>query len=1152
MLAGLSRRRAGILVLLVLVTLGLLGLVNWRYREVQHDNEALFARRATERANAVASQLCDTIVATLLQADVIQALARLMTEARLAGDTNAEAALRPYLERAAGYGGPDVAQIAAIGADGAMLWSNLDWNPSGTFLGDREHFKAFATDPTLKSFFGRPVRGRTSGEWSVQFARAMRDGGGTLRAVTVVSLRASMLARLGRDLDLAPDDTLTLLRDDGVVLMRRDLAHMGEMIPMHPGAGPEAMKDGKLSAQPSALDGVPRYVASRPIPGTPLILHVGLSRASQMQALAEVREALWRWSLLLDIAIIGLACAGGFAVMALRRYAVIAARADSFAQSEAWFRAVIDDMAEGVLVLDGLSEGDFHISYANRQAGEIFGLPVKELIGRDLGTLYDPSDRDEVEARKQEALQGRQLGGKTYRTFRPDGGMVWIRTSSVVAPSPLEPTRLRMITSIRDVTEEHGLAQVVAAMRERVDRILQVIPGVFYQLIAGPDRQFRTAFVSESVSALFGVSVEDASRPGFLSSRVAGDLNALRLDATKNVGPYGIAVVEYPVQAKDRDMWMRDTLRRTELPDGGAEVVGFIADASAEHATDLARRAAEEQLQRRNWALAAYSRSLSTLIRSGTLDELVKRVCEDIVQEDVYVLACVGLPEAKPGKPVRIVASAGTAIGYVNGLALSWSADVEEGRGPTGIAVREGLPHIMRDTLTDPGFAPWRDKASAFGMRSTVTVPCKIDDRVVAVLLVYASVPDAFGVEELALFQRLSYEIGFAMELEAERTKLQDAEAAKSIAEDNLLAAAQLGPGVLYRARVDAAAIRMLLVFGDPARVTHDIAPVNGCPVTLDMVLGRPDHIKAILALADDGTMAEDFALQATDGRTHWVRDAVRVTARSGDMVEVVGYISEVTKEKEQQLHQQQLTTLLTLGEMATGMAHELNQPLAGISFAAQNGELLLSREPVDLRALSDKFAKIGAQTRRASRLIDHMRVFARNEHEDMRPVAWREVLDSAMYILRPKLRGCIFHDAVHGDLPDVMGAPIPMEQVLINLISNAIDAYETSGDDVPREVTVSGSVDDDHVALRVTDRAGGIPPHILSRVFEPFFTTKPPGKGTGLGLSLAFGTIVEMGGTITAGNENGGAVFEIRLPKAAKVSATGIAGNAHDGADRS
>ena len=338
----------------------------------------------------------------------------------------------------------------------------------------------------------------------------------------------------------------------------------------------------------------------------------------------------------------------------------------------------------------------------------------------------------------------------------------------------------------------------------------------------------------------------------------------------------------------------------------------------------------------------------------------------------------------------------------------------------------------------------------------------------------------------------------------------------------------------------------MLLVFGDPARITRDLAPVDNCPVTLGMILGAPDHTKAILTLAEGGTLAEDIPLLATDGKTRWVRDSVSVTARSADAAEVIGYISEVTKEKEQQLHQQQLTTLLTLGEMATGMAHELNQPLAGISFAAQNGALLLAREPVDLVAIGDKFEKIGTQTRRAGRLIDHMRVFARNEHEAMRPVSWREALDSAMYILRPKLRQCILHDDVRHDLPNVMGSAIPMEQVLINLISNAIDAYEMSGSDVPREVTVSGSVSDDHVVLRVIDRAGGIPPHLLSRIFEPFFTTKPPGKGTGLGLALAFGTVVEMGGTITAGNENGGAVFEIRLPKA-----TDVVGTAHPGCDR-
>ena len=104
---------------------------------------------------------------------------------------------------------------------------------------------------------------------------------------------------------------------------------------------------------------------------------------------------------------------------------------------------------------------------------------------------------------------------------------------------------------------------------------------------------------------------------GFLADRVSGDLIALRLAALEKAEPSGIAVVEYSARVRDREIWLRDTLRRTVLPDGSTEIVGFIADASAEHATDLARRAAEELLQRRNWALAAYSRSLSTLILHG-------------------------------------------------------------------------------------------------------------------------------------------------------------------------------------------------------------------------------------------------------------------------------------------------------------------------------------------------------------------------------------------------------------------------------------------------------------------------------------------------------------------------------------------------------
>ena len=1131
-LARLSSHRSAMLVLLVVVTVALLSLVGWRYHEVRRDNEALVAGRATERANAMASQLRDTIAATLLQADVMHGMARLVTEARLSGNITAEAALRPYLDPAAGYGGPDVVQVLAVGASGVLLWTNLDWTPPRTDLADREHFTALAANPALESVFGRPVLGRTSGEWSVHFARALRDRTGALRATTVVALHAGMLARLCRDIGLAPDDTVTLLRDDGVVLMRSDMTQFGDIAGGAPSGEREpSLETATFPARPGPLDAMPRTEASRRVPGAPLTLHVSLSRVAQMEALAEVRQTLWRFTLLLEGAIVGIAIVGGFAVLLLRRAAVDAARAASLAESEAWFRAVIDDMADGVLVIDGLSDGTPRVTYANHQAGKIFGMPAGQLAGRDFATLVHSGDQAQLAERKQAALRGQKLSQVMYRALRPDGSFVRVITSSAAASTPTEPSRVRLITSMRDITEEYARDAALAEARARTERILQVIPGVFYQLTAAPGEAFKPAFVSESVTHLLGVSVEEASRPGFMPGLAAVDVRATRQAALEKAGPAGVAVAEYVFRVRGQEVWLRDTMRRLIRPDGGAEIVGFLADATAEHAADEARRAAEAELRRLNRALAAYSRSLFALIRSDTLNELVTRVCESIVEEPIYVLACLGLPESLPGLPIRLIGGVGSAVGYIEGISLSWSADVPEGRGPSGTALREGRPHVMRDSWIDPMHALWRERAKRFGIRSSLTVPCRADDRVVGILIIYASEPDAFGAEELGLFQQLSEEIGFAIRLEEDRARLQAAEGARAAAEENLRAAAQLGPGMLYRARVHAAGVEVLHVFGDAARVTHAIAGPNGGPATLGTILARPDSHAAIRSLADNSTLSDDTPLEASDGTTCWMRNAVRVTGRSDDAVDVVGYVSEVTQEKEQQLRRQQVTTLLTLGEMATGMAHELNQPLTSISFAAQNAEILLGREPADLRAVGDKLGRIVSAVHRAAKLIEHMRVFARNEHEELRPVSWHSVLDSAVEILSHKLRGCRLVTDVPKDLPEVAGSPIPMEQVLINLISNAVDAYDGAVPGVARVVTVQGGVREDKVTLRVTDRAGGIPQHALSRVFEPFFTTKPPGKGTGLGLALAFGTIVEMGGTIIAANEDGGAVFEIHLP---------------------
>jgi signal transduction histidine kinase len=210
---------------------------------------------------------------------------------------------------------------------------------------------------------------------------------------------------------------------------------------------------------------------------------------------------------------------------------------------------------------------------------------------------------------------------------------------------------------------------------------------------------------------------------------------------------------------------------------------------------DLAGRLTEEwsitagadpdrDLRRLNWALAAYARSSSALIRSSDFKDLVTGVCEAIVGADDYLAATVALVEHEPGLPVRLVAGAGLAAGYLEGLTLSWSEETADGHGPTGVAVRSNQPFIVRDTVREPSFARWRLRAVRHGIRSSVTIPFSQNGAPIGVLIVYAGQPDAFGARELDVFVRLSRELAFARTLEEERAQLRAAEEARHAAEE--------------------------------------------------------------------------------------------------------------------------------------------------------------------------------------------------------------------------------------------------------------------------------------------------------------------------------------------------------------------------------
>jgi PAS domain S-box-containing protein len=261
-----------------------------------------------------------------------------------------------------------------------------------------------------------------------------------------------------------------------------------------------------------------------------------------------------------------------------------------------------------------------------------------------------------------------------------------------------------------------------------------------------------------------------------------------------------------------------------------------------------------------------------------------------------------------------------------------------------------------------------------------------------------------------------------------------------------------------------------------------------------------------------------------------------------GQIVGVVGVGQDITElnkvraeqEKERKESAAQIiqaSKLATLGEMATSVAHELNQPLNIIRMAAENSRRKMSKENVAVEYLTDKLQRIEEQTARAAAIIDHMRMFGREATEDPALIDPRNVVTNALDLMGEQLRlaGIEVVTEFPEDSPCVLGHIIQMEQVIINLLTNARDAMSERGGAM--KITLRVFVDQQHLHITSEDTGGGIAQNALSRIFEPFYTTKEMGKGTGLGLSVGYGIIRDMKGTITAENINDGARFTITLP---------------------
>lgn len=191
----------------------------------------------------------------------------------------------------------------------------------------------------------------------------------------------------------------------------------------------------------------------------------------------------------------------------------------------------------------------------------------------------------------------------------------------------------------------------------------------------------------------------------------------------------------------------------------------------------------EHRLSTQNWALSAYAGAALALGRANTSGSLLQEICEAITRQSAYVLAWVGIAEDCQERRIRVTAAAGSAVGYLDGLHLSWSESEPEGLGPTGICIRTNELQIMADAETVESFLPWRERAALRGIRSTISIPFSFEDRQCGALIVCAAYANAFEPVAIEVFQHLAEQIGHGLHaigqeqmLHAERLQLAKAE----------------------------------------------------------------------------------------------------------------------------------------------------------------------------------------------------------------------------------------------------------------------------------------------------------------------------------------------------------------------------------------
>jgi signal transduction histidine kinase len=312
---------------------------------------------------------------------------------------------------------------------------------------------------------------------------------------------------------------------------------------------------------------------------------------------------------------------------------------------------------------------------------------------------------------------------------------------------------------------------------------------------------------------------------------------------------------------------------------------------------------------------------------------------------------------------------------------------------------------------------------------------------------------------------------------------------------------------------------------------------------SIDTEEGASLRESILLSLRSQGEFEREYRLSLPGGERRWIYSRGRIEREeSGSIARVLGVSLDVTRSRTAELEVEKqrnelahLSRVSILGELSGSLAHELNQPLTAILFNSQAALRMLERESPDVRELREILTDITEQDRVAGEVIRRLRLLLMKGEVHPQPLDVEEVIHDVLKLARGELvhQGVLTAMEIRNGLPAVQADRVQLQQVLLNLVTNACDAM-SSVDRVQRVLTLRVRLDPDgSVRVSATDGGPGIPADVLPRVFQPFFTTKATGMG--LGLAVCRSIIQAHGGQLWAENAaTGGATFSFTLPAAA------------------